>query len=58
MIGAVVSAKKASYVDCRDHLAIDEVHDIYEMILVDNENERRAYEHAEKQGRASGGRTS
>ena len=38
----------ATYVDCRDRLTLDEVLDLYEIIMVRHENEYRAMQAAER----------
>ena len=46
-----IDAGLCTYIDCRDHLTLDEVADLNEILAVRYENERRAYEEAERRAR-------
>ena len=48
----VINADLCTYVDCRDHLTVDEVADLNEVLVARNENERLAYESAERKAKS------
>ena len=41
LIGAVVSSEKASLRECEEYYSVEDLYDIYEIIVVDAENARR-----------------
>ena len=47
-LAAPIAAKLCSYIDIRDNLSLNEVADLNEILIVQGENERRAYDDAAK----------
>ena len=48
----VINAKLCTWVACRDLLSIDEVAKLNDILVSGNENERRAYEAAERKAKS------
>ena len=48
LIGSIVSSEKANLRECEEYYSVEDLYDIYEIIVVDAENARRMSKAANK----------